>query len=72
MTQNEKGSIHNKIWLKYSDNTHYTVCVHEPADLSGYEEYNRLEKEKCDCNSWGCMYCCSSDAEMRAAQGVFG
>ena len=30
---------HNKIWLKYSDNTHYTVCVHEPVDTYDFVEY---------------------------------
>ena len=30
---------HNKIWLKYSDNTHYTVYVCKPVDDYDVLEY---------------------------------
>lgn len=30
------------------------------------------EPTGCDCQGWGCMKCCSSEAEIRARQGTFG
>lgn len=45
---------HNKIWLKYSDNTHYTVCVHEPVDDYGYIEYEVSQAERrAECGVYG-------------------
>jgi hypothetical protein len=37
---------YNKIWLKYSDNTHYTVCVQEPVDRSDFVEYELSQDEQ--------------------------
>ena len=64
--------LRDKIWVKTLPNGKSEVSLTPPKALKGYETYTRLQKEKCMCDGWGCTYCCSSDAEIRARQGVFG
>lgn len=50
----------------------YEKAMHRIAQLEAkivsYESGDTCSK----CQGWGCMRCCSSEAEIRACQGIFG
>lgn len=42
----------------------------KPDQVVRYKVQN--DPDKCTCEGWGCQLCCSSDAEIRSRQGIFG
>lgn len=36
------------------------------------EKLKKPKSSECTCEGWGCWKCCSSEAEIRGRQGIFG